>query len=281
MQFPVLEQSQENQIMKWFKHLSKSRNDALLRDAVSLFGLAGEHVFWRTLELLSDEFEVKTPGYGNFLIKSWSKNYETSVQKTIKILRFFTQKKVIFVKVYGKGRTRGIKINCPKLKVLCDNWTQKMVKKTRKSLRSKDEVTFQQEEEERRKKKEEEHKRLSALKENAVGNNGFYMTKKKRRLGGKRLETFNEFWEIFNYKKAKAEAADSWIDIPHLTDAIFEKIKVSAKAEADNRSQLISDGKTPKWAQGWITGRRWEDEIIGSGESNERDDFLRQHGATK
>lgn len=126
--------------MKWFKHLSKSRNDALIRDAVSLFGLAGEHVYFRTLELLSDEFDIKTPGYGEFLIKSWSKNYEISVKKTIKILSFFKQKKRIFFTISGDGRNQKIKINCPKLRKLADNWTQKQIKK----LRSKDGETSKQ-----------------------------------------------------------------------------------------------------------------------------------------
>lgn len=134
--------------MKWFKHLSKSRNDALIRDAISLFGLAGEHVFWRTIELLSDEFNPKTPGYGEFLLKSWSKNYEISTKKTIKILSFFMQKKRIFYKISGNGKGETIKLNCPKLKAWCDNWTQKNIKKTTKSLRSKDEATFHIEAEE-------------------------------------------------------------------------------------------------------------------------------------
>jgi len=52
----------------------------------------------------------------------------------------------------------------------------------------------------------------------------FYLTKKKRKLKGKRLETFNKFWEIFNYKRGRAEAADSWLDIAVLTDAIVADI---------------------------------------------------------
>ena len=88
----------------------------------------------------------------------------------------------------------------------------------------------------------------------------FYPTKKKRKLTGKRLETFEQFWSAFNYKYGRAEAADSWLDIPQLTDAAVQKILSSAKKEADGRPALIQAGKTPKMAQGWISGRRWEDE---------------------
>lgn len=132
--------------MKWFKHIAKSRNDALIRDAITLFGLAGEHVFWRTMEIMSDEFNIKTPGYNQFLIKSWIKNYETSFKKTIKILSFFhnypNKKKRIFFKIRGSGSTQIIQLNCPKLKTMCDNWTQKQLKKTTESERSKNEATF-------------------------------------------------------------------------------------------------------------------------------------------
>lgn len=88
----------------------------------------------------------------------------------------------------------------------------------------------------------------------------FYLTKKKRKLIGKRLETFLQFWEAFDYKKDKASAADSWIDIPELTDKLVDKICESAKSEFQNRSVKISNGQTPIYAQGWLTAKRWEDQ---------------------
>jgi hypothetical protein len=94
------------------------------------------------------------------------------------------------------------------------------------------------------------------------GNDGeVFITKKKRKLTGKRLDTFLIFWEKFDYRKGKAEAADSWIDIPELTIALCEKIYAAAEAEAKRRPELEASGKTPKMAQGWISSRRWEDEI--------------------
>jgi uncharacterized protein YdaU (DUF1376 family) len=86
------------------------------------------------------------------------------------------------------------------------------------------------------------------------------ITKKKRTISGKRLESFYLFWEAFNYKKGKAEAADSWLDIPQLTNALVDRIVKAAKVEAIVRPELIAAGKTPKMAQGWLTARRWEDE---------------------
>jgi len=88
-----------------------------------------------------------------------------------------------------------------------------------------------------------------------------YMTHRKRKLSGKRLETFLLFWEAFNYKRGKATAADAWLDIPDLTDSIVATIYKSANAEATLRTKTVTDGKTPQMAQGWITQKRWEDEL--------------------
>ncbi len=97
----------------------------------------------------------------------------------------------------------------------------------------------------------------------------FYLTKKKRKLTGKRLATFNLFWSAFDYKKGKADAADSWLDIPQLTDKLVNEICESAKIESSNRGKLISDGRTPIFPQGWLTARRWEDESVAlSGNQN-------------
>lgn len=96
-----------------------------------------------------------------------------------------------------------------------------------------------------------------------VGSDGsVFFTKKKRKLSGKRLESFLLFWDAFDYKSGKAEAADAWLDIPVLNQTLVSEIIKSATLEAGRRKQLIEDGKTPKMAQGWLSARRWEDEIL-------------------
>lgn len=96
--------------------------------------------------------------------------------------------------------------------------------------------------------------------DNAGSDEEFYLTKKGRKLSEKRLESFNRFWIDFNYKKGKAEAADAWLNIPQLTNSLVDEICKAAGEEAKIRPRLLSQGKTPKMAQGWLTGRRWEDE---------------------
>ena len=45
-----------------------------------------------------------------------------------------------------------------------------------------------------------------------------------------------------------------------ITDALVETIVAAARREAAARQSLVAAGKSPKWAQGWITARRWEDD---------------------
>lgn len=86
-----------------------------------------------------------------------------------------------------------------------------------------------------------------------------YRTRKGRTLDGKRLDAFERFWSAYGYAKGKAEAADAWLDIPQLTEALVARIVSAAEREAAARPALIASGRTPKMAQGWITARRWED----------------------
>ena len=86
-----------------------------------------------------------------------------------------------------------------------------------------------------------------------------FITRKRRKLTGKRLTTFEAFWAAFDLKKGKAEAADAWLDIPELTDRLVARICDAARQEAQARREIEARGGTPKWAQGWLTARRWED----------------------
>lgn len=86
-----------------------------------------------------------------------------------------------------------------------------------------------------------------------------YQAKSGRYLTGKRLQAFERFWRAFAFAKGKAEAADAWLDIPLLTDALVEHICHAAQCEARERAVIEAKGGAPKWAQGWLNARRWED----------------------
>lgn len=90
-----------------------------------------------------------------------------------------------------------------------------------------------------------------------------YKTKKGRTLKGKQLEVFEQFWRTFKYSKGKASAADAWYDLK-VSPNMLKKILAAARKEADNREQLKQEGRTPIMAQGWLSGRRFEDETTES-----------------
>ncbi len=112
----------------------------------------------------------------------------------------------------------------------------------------------------------------------------FILSRRKRKLSGSSLTLFNDFWKAFSDKRGKAEAADAWLDIdwPDDRDGSFiSKILSSAEAYAAHRQDLINNGSTPKMAQGWLSGRRWEDEILAEEDLTARHERWRREREQK
>lgn len=78
----------------------------------------------------------------------------------------------------------------------------------------------------------------------------------------KRVSDFEIFWDTFSFKQGKGGAEKSWMAIQNYSPDLLEKILAGAKREAESRPLLLAQNKTPKWAQGWLTERRWEDEPV-------------------
>jgi len=114
--------------MKWFKHLVDSGSDPDIVDSVNIFGPAGYYVFFRTLELMSREFDIKNPGFVQFSTKFLRKNYQISEKKLMKILDYYQEKRRIFYKIIPCKPLPKIELNCPKLKTLTDEYTNKKLK---------------------------------------------------------------------------------------------------------------------------------------------------------
>ena len=93
-------------------------------------------------------------------------------------------------------------------------------------------------------------------------------------------EKFDEFWAAFPAKKDKAAAKKSWAKLQPLDHD-------AAIAGASAYSSWLSQHPDPpsvKYPQGWLTGRRWEDELkpVRSKASSERmNEFQRQMQAAK
>lgn len=84
--------------------------------------------------------------------------------------------------------------------------------------------------------------------------------KPKATLEGRSLELFNEFWEAFDFKQSRKQAEKAWADIPGMTEELAAKICEAARREAALRPQYTARGRTPKYPQGWLNDRRWEDD---------------------
>ena len=113
--------------MKWFKHLTASRSDPDIGEAIDAFGFKGYYLFFRTLEIMADEFNPENPGKNTFNFSWFLDQFSRRIdKKTLCIFFEFTEKKGrIFATIEGKQ----IHLNCPKLKGLCDEYTAKMTAK--------------------------------------------------------------------------------------------------------------------------------------------------------
>lgn len=115
--------------MKWFKHRSRSGDDPDIDDSFTLFKAEGPYVFWRTLEVMSEEFDIKNPGVNVFSMEFFRKKFRVSCRKVVKILQFFDKRKLIFSQSCEVDGLPGIRLECPKLKDDADDYTQKAMRK--------------------------------------------------------------------------------------------------------------------------------------------------------
>ena len=79
-------------------------------------------------------------------------------------------------------------------------------------------------------------------------------------LSGWKLETFNAFWKAYGWMKGRGGAEKAWAAIPNLDKTLVAQICEAARKEAAQRQSILDAGRTPKWAQGWLNERRWEDD---------------------
>lgn len=80
-----------------------------------------------------------------------------------------------------------------------------------------------------------------------------------------KLMKFNEFWDAFDHKSGKAQALKSWNSIKGLNPELADEIITGAKNYTRFvRPEINKKNGSPKMAQGWLSDRRWEDEVTPS-----------------
>ena len=260
--------------MKWFKHLTDMRHDPKVKRLNRKYGVAGYGLYTYIIECIASNLDSKNP-LPDLEETSDDISYDLKMEPELveEIILYCIDKELFTIDLISE------KVICEKIYKFLDDTTRKnpdivkMIndfKKLRVSPSKSEQLGKDRkgsgkvltEEEKKKKKKRKEIKDIPDSPESGdEKKEEFYITKKRRKLKDKRLETFKIFWETFNWKFGKADAADSWLDIPELTNALFSDISKAAKIEAVNRQALIDKGSTPKYAQGWITSRRWEDEV--------------------
>lgn len=245
--------------MKWFKHDSDANMDDKLQEILLDYGLEGYGLYWYCIELITGKvsadsvtFELKHDA------RVIARNTGSTPQKVQEMMSKFIELG-LFENIEGT-------ITCLKLaKRLDKSMTSNsdMRKIIGNISKSHDPIMTASGKVMQDKKRLEEIRGDEIIKKpsptKVEDEAPSYKTKKGRTLKGEQLEWFEEFWASFNYKKSKAEAADSWHEAK-VTAGLAEAIFLAARVEAVNRQTLLNQGRTPKMAQGWLSGKRWEDE---------------------
>ena len=118
--------------MKWFKHISDSGDDPDIDDAITLFGYCGYYIFWRTLEVMAREFDIYNPGQNVFTLSFFKSKLRSNLGHFSEVLDFFQKKHRIYFKFFNRDGIKYIWLNCPKLKDLCDSFTERMIRESTK-----------------------------------------------------------------------------------------------------------------------------------------------------
>jgi hypothetical protein len=92
-------------------------------------------------------------------------------------------------------------------------------------------------------------------------------------------DRFNLFWNAFADKRNRAAAEKAWSKLKPSAELAEQIIAGAARYAAYRDSVLVPTGGTPKMAQGWLTDRRWEDEIPDMEFTHDQQEFVETFNA--
>lgn len=230
--------------------MTASHEDPDISDAWDAFGDSGIVIFWVFLEIYGREFNRTKHGKLTLSLRFFERKLRKKWKVIGKVLEFYQSRgRILFSK-----NEKHLTIHIPKFIEIASNWSRRQ-----KELPTEVPTEVPTEAPTAIEVEVEEDKVPSASDDAADRESGIYLTKKKRMLKGQKLEWFLEFWKVFGYAKGKAEAADAWLDIQGFNNILFQSILKGAEQEASRRPDLLAQNKIPKMAQGWLSGKRWED----------------------
>ena len=282
--------------MKWFKHMTASGRDEKLSALREAMGNEGIGLYWTLLEIVAEQMDESDKCSSAYSLQQWSSMLGSHHHKVTSFFKavhnldlavilhdgyfgvtsalplgYFTvttpsKPEVTYalpVSYFAVTTPSNYQVIIPNLLKYRDSYSKNLQAKGKGKLQVKSAPTYKQEVEVE--VEVEELKTLSSsadevVKKVEVEGVDFIFTSKNKKLKDKRLATFLEFWDAFGYKSGKAQAAESWINIPSMTDSLVGQIILAAKGEAERRPGLKASGGSPKMAQGWLTAKRWNDE---------------------
>lgn len=110
--------------MQWFKHYSNASNDDFLEELESKFGLEGYARWWKLLEVIAEEMERGSDlCHAKHSLHKWSLFLKGKQNKLSSFLVYLENKQ----KINLEQTENILKIECPKLLELRDNYTKKYV----------------------------------------------------------------------------------------------------------------------------------------------------------
>ncbi len=238
--------------MRWFKHLTKSRNDEKLVKLQDEFGTAGYGAYWIILEVIAEnmdsDMDKNHPPCVELSLKRWSKFVGFSPKKCQKVVEFLSNLGLITLEVSGHN----YKIGCPNLLKYKDEYTRKSgqkkqdcpdsVRHQRQSQRQSTEIDIET---------ESDNPPYSPPK-------GTSDSKPKRPrvdVNKPYSEDFSRFWEAYPKKTGKGETWKSWQKIKGVeTETILDALE---------KQKMLKFSKDPKYVPNpstWLNQKRWEDE---------------------
>lgn len=220
--------------MRWFKHLVDSGDDPDVGAIIDKFGPRGYYMFFRTLEIMSREFNIHDPGKNTFQFKWLLRRYNCKIG-AILLTNFFR-----YTSKLGRIKSRFnkdiIHLYCPKLKDLADEYTEKLLRNI--GTESGQKSGQNREENKKENKKEKKNKKENKDKESFQKNIIEYFNKI---TGQKRSLTCDGTNKLINGRLEEGKTVE---DFKHVIDTkTFQWLKDPKMRKYLRPSTLFLPGK--------------------------------------
>lgn len=144
--------------MKWFKHMTETRDDEKLCKIMTEYGPMGYGVYWIVMEMIAKQVDKTGLDYVTYPEDIWKRNLMLSTRKLTEVFSFFARAEIFSVSFEKKGAEKSqktITVTAPNILKYRDEWSRKKARNsgvTPESLRSKESESEREEEEEDKKK---------------------------------------------------------------------------------------------------------------------------------